>query len=170
MSRHCSSAMVICCSVWHWPVTLHSLVYSLEHEILARLCHVPPAQIMIDKWTWQHQDSSCLVFDWDPCLQPATFFYLAAFHESITLLSPFAFCHSMSVFAISQRDLFLSLALSRLPCSDVARANHCDWSNDTSPWIGVTLNALYFPTEKNTPDSKPSRRTQNVKTRKKRSI
>lgn len=79
MSRHCSSAIVICCSVWHWPVILHSLVYSLEHEILARLCHVPPPQIMIDKWTWRHQDSSCLVFDWHPCLQPTVFSYLAAF-------------------------------------------------------------------------------------------
>jgi len=51
MSRHCSLAIdLLACDI--------ALVYSLEHEILARLCHVPPPQTTIDKWTWQHQDSS----------------------------------------------------------------------------------------------------------------
>lgn len=100
-----------------------------------------------------------------PCLQPTTLFLLGFFfYDSIALLPPFAVflpCH-----AVSQPDLFLSLAPTRLSCSDVARANHCDWSNDTSPSIsiGVTLNPLCFPTEKNTSDSKTARPTQDIRT------
>lgn len=162
MSRHRSLAIdLLACDI--------AIVYSLEHEILARLCHVPPPQTMIDKWTWQHQDSSFFSY-WtgirgSPLLTNNHFVLLGFFfHDSIALLPPFAvFCHAMpSLNLIS----FLSLAPTRLPCSDVARANHCDWSNDTSPSIsiGVTLNPLYFPTEKNTSDSKTARPTQDIRT------